>query len=324
MATFEVNAQLTMLETMKRLGPDGKLLNIAEVLNEENAVIKDAVFMKANNKFTHVTLQRNSLPTGSVRDFNKGVASEQGNTERQSDVIQMLRSYLKVDKELADASGDPNTYRNDEARGFIEGFGQTFAGDMFYSNNSTFAQEQMTGFARRLNTVDSKRVFNTGGSGSDVTSIFIIQWGINKVYCPYTEGASAGMDVRSLGEDTSTDSNGLEHQIYRDYFKWDYGLTIEDPQCVARIANIETSGSSNIFNKDLIHKALPKMRGGGKRAVLYVNDTVFAQMTIDASDRGNVNLFWSSAFGDNEDTLTFMGRPIRLVDQLVSTETAIS
>jgi hypothetical protein len=182
----------------------------------------------------------------------------------------------------------------------------------------------MTGLSRRLNTVDSIRVWNTGGSGSDVTSIYMVKWGTDKVYCPYTEGATAGLSIEHLGEDTKTDSNGLNHQVLRDYFKWDYGLTVEDPQCIARVANIETTGSSNTFNEDLVIKALFKMRGQGKGVNHYVNDTTYAQMVIRAKDKANVNFFWSDAFGGPEETLTLLGRPIKLVDQIVSTETAIS
>jgi hypothetical protein len=311
-----------MLDIIKASDPSGGLLNAALVLAEDNAIVQDAQFMKSNNKFTHVTLQVNHLPTGTVRDWNKGVAAENPLEERQEDVIQMLRSYFEVDKELAEASGDPVTFRNGKIRAFLEGMSQTFAGDMIYSNDSTVAQEQMTGIARRLNTVDSKRVWDTGGSGSDVTSIYMIKWGPDKVYCPYTEGATAGLNIEHLGQDTSVDSNGLKHQVLRDYFKWDYGLTVEDPQCIARIANIETTGSSNTFNEDLLIKALHKMRHGGRGVVFYVNDTVMSQMVIRAKDKGNVQLFWNDAFGRPD--VSFLGHPVKLVDQIVSTETAIS
>jgi hypothetical protein len=322
MATLTAAVQPTMLDIIKAISPDGGLLDVALVLAEDNAIVQDAVFMKSNNKFTHVTLQVNHLPTGSVRDWNKGVATENPLEERQEDVIQMLRSYFEVDKELAEASGDATTFRNGKIRAFLEGMSQTFAGDLIYSNDSTVAQEQMTGLSRRLNTVDSKRVWNTGGSGSDVTSIYMVKWGADKVYCPYTEGATAGLSLEHLGEDTKTDSNGLNHQVLRDYFKWDYGLTVEDPQCIARVANIETTGSSNTFNEDLLIKALHKMRNGGNGVVLYVNDTVMSQMVIRAKDKANVNLFWDDAFGRPK--VTFLGHPVKLVDQIVATETAIS
>ncbi|MCK5235579.1 MAG: hypothetical protein KAR06_01225 [Deltaproteobacteria bacterium] len=321
MSTFAINERLTLVEVLKRMGPDGDLLTMAEVLDEENAVLEDAVWVKANAKFTHVSMQRNVLPAGQARDFNAGVLPSATQGERQEDVIMMLEDYSEVDKKLAMASGDADGYRNQEARGILEGMGQTIAGKIFYGNH-LLVSEEMTGFAPRLATIDSYSVWDTGGTGSDLSSIFLVQWGEDACHLIYPEGSTAGLMRENLGQETKVLSDGSMYEVLREHFSIDVGLVIRNPKCASRVANIETSGSADTFDEDLVIKALFKMKGGGRRAVLYVNDTIYAQMVIRAKDKANVNLFWSNAFG--EDTLTFMGRPIRLVDQLVETETALT
>jgi hypothetical protein len=321
MSTFKQNEQVTFIEVAKTIGPDGDLLTTAEVLDEVNEIMEDAVWKKANNNFSHVGLVRNSLPQGEVRDFNAGVSTQAATRERIEDVIMMRESYTEADVALVNASGDPAGFMMDEARAKIEGIGQGMTADLIYGNHATDISK-MTGLAPRLATVDSERVWNNGGSGSDVSSIYGVEWGIDTCHMIFPEGGVAGLDRKWLGEDTTTDSNSKKFQVLREHFKFHYGLHVRNAKSIIRIANIETAGSSNTFNEDILIKALMKMVNKGRRTTLYCNDTIYSQILIRAKDKANVNLVWSTAFG--EDTITFLGRPIRMVDQILNTETAIS
>jgi hypothetical protein len=322
-ATYKQNEKLTLLEALKLKGPDGNILTTAEILDETNEVVQDLVWTEANNRMTHIGNVRNSLPQGAIRDFNAGVAKVASTRERIEDVIVQIEAYSEPDKKLADMTGFPEAYRADEDRAIVEGMGQQMVNKIFYGNNAT-NQADMTGIQPRLGTVDSIRVWNTGGSGSDVSSIYGVIWGLDSVHMVYPTGTMAGIDVRDLGEDTVLDPNDStkQFQAYRTHFSMDFGLHVRRPDGLLRIANIETSGSSNTFNEDLLIKALNKAWMRGMRMVLYVNSDIYSQMEIRIKDKSNVNFSWSNAFGEN--TLTFKGRPVRMVDRITSTETAIS
>src|SRR5512147_580107 len=100
------NKQLTFVEVAKR-EHNGAMLPVAEILNKTNEWLSDAVWLPANNKFTHVTAQRYSLPAGSWRKFNAGVASEMGQVRQIVDQIGMLESYAEHDVALVNSMANP-------------------------------------------------------------------------------------------------------------------------------------------------------------------------------------------------------------------------
>jgi hypothetical protein len=323
MATYKQNERTTMLEVLKTIGPDGNMLTTAEVLEETNEVIQDLVWTEANNKMTHIGTVRNSDPEGEIRDFNAGTSRAASTRERIEDVIVQIERYSEPDKKLLDMMGSPDAYRADEARSITEGMGKQMVNKIFYGNNAT-NQADMTGIQPRLGTVDSVRVWNTGGTGSDVSSIYGVIWGLDTCHMVYPTGTQVGIGVTDHGEQTVLDpaDSTKQFQAYRTHFTMDFGLHVRRPDSLIRIANIETAGSSSTFNEDLLIKALNKAYMRGIRMVLYVNDTIYSQMQIRMKDKANVNFSWSNAFGEN--TLTFMGRPVRMVDKITNTETAIS
>ena len=323
MSTFKQNERATLLETMKAIGPDGNMLTAAEVLDETNEVVQDIVWTKANNKMTHIGLVRNSLPEGDIRDFNAGVSRKASTKERIEDVIVQIELYSEPDKKLIDMLGAAQAYRASEARAIMEGMGQQMINKLFYGNTAT-NQADMTGLAPRLNTVDAYRVWDNGGTGSDLSSIYGLIWGMDGAQMVYPEGTQVGIGINDMGEQTVLDpaDSTKQFQAYRTHFTMDFGFHLARPDAALRIANIETAGSSDTFNEDILIKAINKSFMRGQRMVLYVNDTIYSQMQIRMKDKANVNFTWGNAFGEN--TLMFMGRPVRLVDKLTNTETAIS
>jgi hypothetical protein len=61
-------------------------------------------------------------------------------------------------------------------------------------------------------------------------------------------------------------------------------------------------------------------RGSG--AVIYVNRKIFSQMDKQAMDKSNVLYSTKDVFG--VPTTTFRGFPVRLVEAITNTETAVS
>jgi len=325
MSVLHSDAQLTLLELAKRTDPDGDLAVIAEVLAEDNEILLDAPWLEANDTFGHKITRRTSLPTGSWRKLNAGVAAEMSRTQEVYETIGMLESYAEVDKDLADAAPNPKQFRNQEAQAFLEGLSQTLASTSIYGNTAT-TPEKFDGFATRMPSIAATtNVINEGGTGSDLTSIFIVNWGPNKVFMVYPRGSkSMGVKHTDLGEETKSASSTL-WQVYRDHFQVKCGIVVKDDRCIGRLANIESTGTSNLFDEDNLITILNRMPSAGRGAVLYCNATVQSQMEINLKDKTNVNYTPGGGEGlAGQPVVRFRGCPVRRVDQITITEAALS
>jgi len=325
MATLQAYNKMTLLELARRVDPKGNAAVIAEVLDVSNPMQKDAPWTEANNVFSHTTTRRLYLPSGSWRRLNAGVAVEASRTIQVTEGIGMLESYAESDKVIVDAYPNTGEGRMQEAHAFLEGMGQTLASTLIYGNTAT-DPEKFDGFATRMGALDADgQVIGEGGTGSDLSSIYIVQWGLDTVHMVFPKGnRTMGIEHEDLGEDTNTDSNGLKWQIYRDHFKVYGGLVVKDPRAIARLANIETAGTSNIFDEDNLITIANRMKLT-RPMVLYCNRTILSQMEVALKDKTNVN--FTPAKGEGlfgEPVMFFRGHPIRVVDAILSTEAAIA
>lgn len=320
------NSYPTLLNMAGRFH-NGVILPIAEVLSKDNEILADIPFAEANEIFGHRLNRRGSKPTGSYRKLNSGVATEKSNTVPDYEGIAFLEAWSQLDAALVEGAPDPVAYRRTEDEAFIEGMRDTFASTLIYGSTNT-TPEKMDGLAQRITTLSSTsvngvaNVIGASGTGSDVTSIWIVQWGPRRVYMAYPKGSMAGLDFEDFGKQPITDSDGNLYTAYRSHFMWKSGLVVEDDRCIQRIANIESAGSSNIFDEDDLITALNRLPFGGRGAVIYANRTIKTQMDINAKDKSNVNYTSGEIFG--MPVTNFRGVPVRQVDAILDTETALS
>jgi hypothetical protein len=322
MSTLSVRGQLTLIELAKRTA-NNELLSIAEVLNETNDMLDNAVWVEANQLTSHVTTIRTSLPTGYFRAINEGVPREASSSRQIVEPMGELYAYSTIDKKLVDISPNPNQFRSDEDKAFIEGLGHTLQKTIIYGNRSDDVK-QIDGLAVRSDwsSLGKPYVWGAGGTGADLTSMWLIQWGVDKVHLIYPKGSQTmGIKRTDLGEQTVYDSEYNPLQGYTSHFTADCGLVVRNPRNVQRIANIETSGSTNTLDDDLIINALNQMVSRGAGAVIYCNRTLLSQLDVLAKDKTNVTYTSGEVFG--KPVTLFQGHPVRLVDQIMDTETEI-
>jgi hypothetical protein len=98
MATMTAN-RLTLVDLAKRT-KDGNIVDIAEVMNQVNSVLDDAVWSPANGLTSHMTTKRVALPSGSWRKINQGVAREASKTVQVTETIGMLEAFSQADEAL--------------------------------------------------------------------------------------------------------------------------------------------------------------------------------------------------------------------------------
>lgn len=328
MATLTSNYSL--VEQAKRVDPDGKLSIIVEALDfETGQVLQEADWLPSNDIWTNKTVIRGSLPTGSRRKLNSGVAKEVSRVTEALDTIEMLETYAEYDKDWIDSLPNPQMARMQEARAFLMGLGQTLVSSFLYSNANVDA-DRMHGLAGRLAKLDGEYVIGAGGTGSDLTSIFVVTWGPDFSYFVYPKNqGNLGIKHTDLGEVTISDATTAvastsQYQGYRDHFQVKAGFVVRHPKAIGRICNIESSGSANIFDEDDLITLLNNMKIT-PRTRIYCNQTVKTQAEIALKDKTNVN--WTQENGlDGIPFMKFRQIPVRMIDKsiLLNTESAVS
>ena len=221
-------------------------------------------------------------------------------------------------------------------------------GALIYSN-SLSTPNQIMGFAPRYNTLTSTdaetagNIIDMGGTGSTNTSIWFVQWGQDTCFGIFPKSKIGGLQHQDLGEWTETLSTGAKYQVYQSHFKWEAGLCIRDWRYVVRLANIDVTllsgvSAANIINgltraahlfpraprglANVQNATRPSGVVGQGRAAIYCNRTVATFLDLQAQNKTNVWLLQDQ--WDGKPVTTFRGVPIRTVDQLLSTESAVT
>jgi hypothetical protein len=335
MAVLSTGA-LTLADWAKRLDPDGKVPVVAELLSQSNEVLEDAVFAEGNLATGHRVTIRTGLPAVYWRSLNQGVPSSKSTTAQVDEACGMLEAYSRVDKDLADLNGNTSQFRLSEDSAFLEAMNQAQAQTLFYGNPATDARQYL-GLATRYGAIsgasNSQNILNAiGTAGATNTSIWLVVWGDNTVFCPFPKGSKAGLSHEDSGQLTVYDGNGNPYQAFQTHYQWKNGLVVKDWRYVVRIANISvTNLVANSSPADLIalmSRALdriPNLAAG--RAAFYMNRTVYSFLRIQALNKSNYALSVEKGlnqFGTPGNWLSFEGVPLRRVDQLLTTETQIS
>ena len=332
--TTKVNTQPTITDMMSRLDPDGELSEIVEALEETNEMLDDIVFEEANNKFSHRTTVRTGLPKVTWRKLNYGVQPSKSTTAQVTDTCGMLEAFAKVDIKLAEMNGMKESWRASEERPFIESMNEAFQRALLFGD-STQDPEQIMGLAPRFNTLDKTKaanavnVIDAGGTGNDLTSIWLVGWSKNTVHGIFPEGSKLGLSKRDLGEEADRDPDGGEYRVLKTHFGWDVGLTVRDWRYVVRIANIKESllkpippdensaTGHNLY--ELLVRAVGKVPSlKGARFAFYCNRTIETYLRLQQANSRNVQLHLSDVGGNK--VLSFDNIPFHRVDALEFTE----
>lgn len=335
MSTLSTGA-LTLADWAKRLDPEGKVPVIAELLSQSNEILEDAVFQEGNLPTGHRVTIRTGLPAVYWRSLNQGVPSSKSTTAQVDEACGMLEAYSRVDKDLADLNGNSGAFRLSEDAAFLEAMNQAQAQTMFYGNPANDPRQYL-GLASRYGAIsganNSQNILNAvGTSGATNTSIYLVVWGDNTVFCPFPKGSKAGLIHEDDGELTVYDGNNNPYKALQTHYQWKNGLVVKDWRYVVRIANISVSNLvSNSSPADLISlmsralDRIPNLAMG--RACFYMNRTVYSFLRLQALNKSNYALAVEKGlnqFGTPGNWLNFEGVPLRRVDQILNTETQIS
>ncbi len=318
MGELEAAASYTLADLAKETF-NKKVLSIAEILAERTPVIRTAMMVEANSLTSHVFDTRATEPGGTFTAFNEGIPYESSQVDQEEEPMATCESLAAIDERILRKSPSPYKTRAQRERSFIAGMGKTFEEKFFYGNLAT-DPKTFNGLATKYDAAGDDQVIDEGGSGSDCTSIFLVEWGWDTVYLIFPTGSkTVGIRTDNLGRQLISDGTN-SFPAYVSHFIWEAGLVIADPDAVQRIASIETSGTANIFDYKNMITAINKLPGRG-RPVGYCSRSSMTQMDIDVASKTNLYLTIDIAYGKK--TTHFREVPIFRADQISETETAL-
>jgi hypothetical protein len=328
------------MDFQKRLGPDGNIPEVVELLAQTNEILTDAVHKEGNLPTGDRVTIRTGLPNVYYRALNAGIPSSKSTTAQVDEGCALLEARSNIDIEVAQLNGNTASFRLGEDIPFLEAMNQEQASCMFYGNPATDPKKYL-GLATRyglLSAGNGNNIISAGGSdAAHNTSIYLVGWGDQTVYCPFPKGSTVGLTQRDLGELDVSDGAGGTYRAYCTQFIWKSGLVVKDWRYVVRIPNIyttdllattgtqATTAATNIIN--LMARALYKVPSMARaRFAFYMNGTVHAGLTTLALAK-TVNVLTIqeglSQFGTPHSWMSFLGVPLRRVDAILNTEAVV-
>lgn len=328
----------TLADLMERQDSRGNLVPIVEVLHETNEMLEDISWTMCNNRFSNKTTVRSGLPTVTWRKLNYGVQPSKSQVKSITDSCGMLEAFATVDKKLAELNGMRASWRTSENSAFIEAMNQEFQRALFYGDSSKDPGKIM-GFVPRFSKKTAENgvnILDAGGTGANLTSVWLIGWSPNASQCIYPENSVAGLKEVDIGEEPAYDKDGGEYRVLKTHYTWDVGLTVRDWRYVVRIANIDwtklTADPDRAEDKGkdpgarlldlftIAEQIPPNLRNA--RFAFYCNNKIRTWLALQSRNAKNVNLTQSDVQGGGLLT-KFDGIPIRRVDALSLKETAV-
>lgn len=312
----------TLLDVAQRVKGDGHLDKIVEMMNQTNEILTDMTMLEGNLQTGNMTTIRTGLPKATWRLFNSGVNQDKSKTAQITDACGMLEAYAVVDRKLVDISNNAAEFRLQEDRAFLESMNQEMASTLFYGSKAE--PEKFIGLSPRYNDKTARSAENlidAGGTGNQLTSIWLCVWGPNTMYGFFPKGGKAGFNIDPDGVVDALDSDGRKYKAYQTHYSWDLGLTVRDWRYAVRIANIDVSKLTKDASAgaDLINlmidaeEKIPNLGMG--RPVWYMNKTVrgFLRKQLNKGHQ------YQTAAGQEpgEIVVDFNGIPVRRTDALI-------
>jgi hypothetical protein len=347
-ATANITTAYTLADFAKNLNPDGSIADVAELLSQRNEILEDMLWIEGNLPTGHRDSVRTSLPTPTWRRLNQGVDPSKTTEAQVTDTCGMSEAIAIVDKALADLNGNSARWRMSQNKGFLEGMAQDMAAQLLYSN-SALAPEKPMGFTPRfasLSTGTSQTANNVvsgaGSTSSQQSSIWLVGWGDDKVRGIFPKGSKAGLQDTDEGEDWAFDANNKRYKAYITHYVWKAGLSVKDWRYIVRIANVDTSANAGGLRSstppdlvDLVDQAIAKIPNlGACRPALYMNRTVKRHFNkqrnrgAQASSTVNLTTIRDTSTDDQRGVIkrfeNYDGIPLRIVDQILNTESVVS
>ncbi len=294
MAVNSWGSRITFADAMKTV-MNGQYMGFVNTLVESNPIMQDIPVMPGNGILSHEGARLDALPTPEILDIAEGWSSQSVTFDKYKAVISLFKMRLDIPEDILKLQPNRARFRADLEDACGEGFGQGVVNHVIYGTSvGAGNSKKFDGLGTYRVTPDATDPISVtngdyatfdagGGTGSDTTSIWLIQPGYRKVFfvTPANDSRN-GMDRQDIGRVEAwtnqvaviADSSVTRETRYdiRTEFEQKLGLVIADERAVARIRNVPTTRAS--FTSDLIFELIMQAR----EEVFKGPEPVFAYM----------------------------------------------
>ncbi len=322
MSTLSQLSQMNIIEAQKRAGFTDAEDFLGDLV-QMNDFLKVAPFLEASNGMFHEYLSATKLGKGSWGKVNTGVGKIASQSDLEKIPVHIYEGDSEIDERIfkSGTADQKRKVRMSEDIANLEGFMQGWFEGLVYGAS---ADGGFDGLANLRGEIDSKYTWGAGGSGSDLTSLWLFEFGKNGFNFRYPSGSRPGFttDDRGRHKVDAPDGNG-QLWAWITHMEILAGIQVKRAGALQRMANIETTGSSNIFDPDIFIKMKSNLPNMGKMAVSFVNRTIHAQIETNAYNKSNMayGLVDIQNFGPIP---SVAGVPVMTMETITDTESAIS
>lgn len=301
--------------------------DIIEYQKQTNQILEDAIWGPSTEGGMCESVLRTSLPEVAWRMINKGVTPGKSSSRSVTFTSGGVEALAKVDERLLQKYGGPNSpkaqaWRLGENQAYQQSMNNKMALTTFFGDEKT-NPAGFTGLGAYYYDLTASKcaaagqIIDAGGSGSNLTSIWLIGWGQNSMHYFYPEGMNLGFRYLDNGRTKSYDSDNGELYVYESQYNWDMGLVVRDYRYGVRIANIDANDTTLNYT-DLLIDAMGLMQDENCKMAIYCNRKVWSALNKYAANKSNLSLSIDE-FGGKKIT-HFWGTPIRRCDALNTAE----
>ena len=332
----------SMIEQYKQVDGKGHLIDVIEVMNDTSQnIMDDWSWMECNSGTKHLRSIRTGLPSVSWGMLYAGIPQSKSAKQMVEDTTGFVEGMSSVDKRQLDLYADKKTeIRAAEGRSFQEAMAQELVSAMFYHNTAT-DPKLPKGLAARYGVKDTKgagnQIVDAGGTGSDNTSIWMVEWGFEGLSVIYPNGTTGGITRENKGEQRVLDADGNAYFVEEEVFRANAGFSVGDWQRIVRIANVDVSdlaaGNVDLYKfmrqgyyklkNRRVNKVMDQKAPG--RIAIYCNTDI-----LEALDATGTNSGASDNFArlrpmelEGKEVMTYRGFPLRETDALLNTESRV-
>ena len=294
MAVNSWGSRITFADAMKTV-MNGQYMGFVNTLVESNPIMQDIPVMPGNGILSHEGARLDALPTPEILDIAEGWSSQSVTFDKYKAVISLFKMRLDIPEDILKLQPNRARFRADLEDACGEGFGQGVVNHVIYGTSvGAGNSKKFDGLGTYRVTPDATDPISVtngdyatfdagGGTGSDTTSIWLIQPGYRKVFfvTPANDSRN-GMDRQDIGRveawtnqvaviANSSVTRKTRYDI-RTEFEQKLGLVMADERALARIRNVPTTQAS--FTSDLIFELIMQAR----EEVFKGPEPVFAYM----------------------------------------------
>ncbi len=304
MATNTLANRANLYDVQKLKAPNGGAVEITNTLIERNDLLFDLPALPSNGGLFHQGARTSALPTASLTNIGGTWGSSKSERTPFVEALATIRSRFQSPKDVLQSEGPEVSQMlvNEEKNDHLESIGQSWSNLIISGpDDQDPTQNSIVGLAARApyTTIDSEFTYDTGGTGNDLRSAWLMQLGPSTVHLVYNPNhPTLGVEMIDKGEvfvqafgsvPAPTDLNAAEG-------RWDIiiefmlqqGIVIRDQRAVKRIANIP-AGATTTPTAELINNVI---RASMKHSVnlqktwfLYCDADVHTQLVLGANDK---------------------------------------